>query len=138
MDMWEPGEHTGTFRGHQLAFLAAAAALKFWTGDEFANSVRSTGEFMIRTLRDRFPGVEVRGKGMLIGMDLAAHGGRDTAQAVVDRAFALGLIVETCGRDSAVLKLIPPLNINRKVLERGLDVLTDAIRFALAQTGRSR
>jgi diaminobutyrate-2-oxoglutarate transaminase len=73
---------------------------------------------------------------MLIGMDLAAHGGRETAQAVVERAFASGLIVETCGRDGAVIKLIPPLNIDQKALEKGLDILTDSMRFALAKAGR--
>ncbi len=135
MDVWAPGEHTGTFRGHQLAFLAAEAALKFWTGGEFEASVRKTGEFIRGTLHDRFPDIEVRGKGMLIGMDLAAHGGRDTAQAAMERAFAGGLIVETCGRGSAVIKLIPPLNIDRKMLEKGLDILTNSIRFALAGAG---
>jgi diaminobutyrate-2-oxoglutarate transaminase len=138
MDVWAPGEHTGTFRGHQLAFLAAEAALKFWTGGEFAASVRRTGEFISSTLHDRFPNIEVRGKGMLIGLDLAAHGGGDAAQAVVERAFANGLIVETCGRGGAVIKLIPPLNIDRKALEKGLDILTDSIRFALAEAGRRK
>jgi diaminobutyrate-2-oxoglutarate transaminase len=132
MDVWAPGEHTGTFRGHQLAFLAAEAALKFWEDDEFGACVRRTGEFIRTTLRDRFANIEVRGKGMLIGIDLAAHGGGETAQTVVKHAFASGLIVETCGRDGAVIKIIPPLNIDRKALERGLDILTDSMRAALA------
>ena len=40
LDQWQPGEHTGTFRGNNLAFVGATKALEYWENDDLANAVR--------------------------------------------------------------------------------------------------
>jgi diaminobutyrate-2-oxoglutarate transaminase len=135
MDVWSPGEHTGTFRGHQLAFLAATSALDFWKSSGFANDVVRKGQLIRETLAAGLAGatdrIEVRGKGMLIGIDLTRCGGRTAAERTIEQCFDNGLIVENCGRDGAVIKLLPPLTIETEVLREGLAILIRAIHAAI-------
>ncbi len=45
-DQWGPGEHNGTFRGNNMAFIAATEALKNWETDDFSNDVQEKGIFL--------------------------------------------------------------------------------------------
>jgi diaminobutyrate-2-oxoglutarate transaminase len=135
IDLWKPGEHSGTFRGNQLAFIAAAAALDEWKTGAFAEEIAKKGAFIRESLRRGLadlPNVPaIRGKGMLIGVDLIHAGGRDAAQRVIGHSFRHGLIVESCGREGAVIKIIPPLTIGMDLLQQGLDILIQAIRASV-------
>ncbi len=134
LDVWSPGEHAGTFRGNQLAFVAGAAALDLWQRPEFR-----TAFAVARHRLERFAGeialldtaIAVRGRGMVLGIDVGAAGGGPRATRVQRHCFDHGLIVELCGRDDEVVKVMPPLAIDPVRHERGLDVL----RRALAATG---
>jgi diaminobutyrate-2-oxoglutarate transaminase len=135
LDQWKPGDHTGTFRGNNLAFVAAAAALDYWRDDALAREVAQHGVRM----RDRLAAIaarhpqhcnEVRGIGMISG--LAWRDGH-LATAVSRAAFARSLIVETCGPDGEVTKLLPPLVIEADELEEGLGILSDAADEVAAQ-----
>jgi diaminobutyrate-2-oxoglutarate transaminase len=131
LDVWEPAEHTGTFRGNQLAFVAATAACDLWEQTKFRTDLAVAARRL-----DRFgaeiaasePGVEIRGRGMAMGIDLADAGGPERAQRVQRYAFDHGVIVELCGRHDEVLKILPPLIIDITRLEVGLDVLRAALR----------
>src|SRR5712691_1519306 len=74
MDVWKPGEHNGTFRGNNHAFVTATAALEhYWSTPAFADSVRAKGDHLRRRLQmmvDAFAPhlVDVRGRGMMIGV----------------------------------------------------------------------
>jgi diaminobutyrate-2-oxoglutarate transaminase len=135
IDVWEPGEHSGTFRGNQLAFIAAAAALEHWKTGAFAEEItKKSGfitEYLARGLADLPNSPAIRGKGMLIGIDLIHAGGREAARRVIQHSFRKGLIVESCGREGAVIKIIPPLTIGMDLLQQGLDILIQAIRASL-------
>ena len=74
--------------------------------------------------RDRSRQIEVRGRGMVLGLDFGTGA---TAAGVVARAFEQGLIIERCGTQDQVVKLLPPLTINDDQLERGLEILENAI-----------
>jgi diaminobutyrate-2-oxoglutarate transaminase len=134
LDVWSPGEHAGTFRGNQLAFVAGTAALELWQRPEFR-----TAFAVARHRLDRFaeeitlldPAIAVRGRGMVLGIDVGAVGGGARALRVQRHCFDHGLIVELCGRDDEVVKVMPPLAIDPVRHERGLDVL----RRALLATG---
>jgi diaminobutyrate-2-oxoglutarate transaminase len=136
LDVWEPGEHTGTFRGNQLAFVAAAAACELWRRDDFLASLALVcarlGQFRKELTRCE-PGVLVRGAGMAIGIDLTGAGGAERAERVQRYAFEHGLIIELCGRHDEVVKLMPPLTITAQVLDRGLDVLSEALLASRAR-----
>lgn len=135
-DVLAPGEHNGTFRGHNLAFVAATAALEFWRDPEFATMVQRRGRQIRERLeaivtRHPFEGAHVRGRGMMLGI-----GWNDAAIAgeVSQEAFRYGVIAETTGSSDQVLKLLPPLVINDEELMRGLD----GIELAVAAVMRAR
>lgn len=132
LDVWKPGQHNGTFRGNQLAFVAAAAALREYWSDgvdsALARAVARKGVLVQELLWRRLPvgfRSRVRGRGLVWGIDLTGSG---VSAAKVSRlCFDRGLIVETCGRDSEVVKILPPLTISDESLERGLETIVGAI-----------
>lgn len=124
-DLWAPGEHNGTFRGNNLGFVAASEALNYWIDDSFAAEIRRKSG-AIRTALEgilrKQPSLKahIRGKGMIQGLAFEEEGMAERLCAI---AFRNGLIMETSGPRSEVAKLMPPLTIADKVLQRGLQVL---------------
>lgn len=137
LDIWKPGEHNGTFRGNNHAFVTAKAALDiFWTEDAFITSVRDKGDILRRrfeALQAKFKGdvVSLRGRGMMQGMVMRSGA---LASKVIKNAFARGLVIETSGAHDEVVKCLTPLTIDVEVLERGLDILEDAMTVAIAES----
>jgi diaminobutyrate-2-oxoglutarate transaminase len=137
LDLWMPGEHTGTFRGNQLAFVTATAALALFDEPCFQAQMAANSATIARVLS---PGValldgrlEVRGLGMMWGVDTAAIDASGAlARSIADRCFAGGVIIECSGRSDTVLKLLPPLNIEGEQLVLGLKILMTAVRSCLA------
>lgn len=126
-DQWQPGEHTGTFRGNNLAFVAAAEALAYWQGEGLRPEVERKGKIIQAALEKivaRHPQVSRRGLGMAWGLDFNRP---DAGGAVSAAAFERGLVVESCGADDSVLKLLPPLVIGDDLLEEGLTLLGEAV-----------
>jgi diaminobutyrate-2-oxoglutarate transaminase len=129
LDVWKPGQHTGTFRGNQLSFVAAAAALEHWKDDSLSSAVTRRGEIVRSTLARLASAdarIAVRGIGLIHGVDLSGIG-PVAARAVSRRCFAGGLIVECCGRGDTVLKILPPLVIDDDLLVAGLNILCKCV-----------
>jgi len=129
LDRWEPGEHNGTFRGNNLAFVAATAVLKYWEDSRFRNAIEYKSRLMAEALQSMQASApehisEVRGIGMLQGL---VFKDRRVAESVSQAAFEKGLIVELCGPEENVVKLIPPLTIEEAVLLDGLERLVAAV-----------
>jgi diaminobutyrate-2-oxoglutarate transaminase len=123
---WKPGEHTGTFRGQNLSFVAGREALTYFDDDELMSDVQCKGRQMMEAMEklvNRYEELEVRGKGMILGLDA---GNGDRSRAIVDACFKSGLIISACGTGGRVVKLIPPLTIPYEDLAEGLDILTKA------------
>jgi diaminobutyrate-2-oxoglutarate transaminase len=128
LDVWKPGEHNGTFRGNNLAFVTAAAALDhFWADDHLADEIEHKAA-IARSRLERIAAergdAEVRGRGLILGLAL---NDASIAKRAARRAFDLGLVIETAGADDQVIKLLPPLTIATDELVRGLDLLEEAI-----------
>ena len=134
LDVWKPGEHTGTFRGNQLAFVGGQAALELAAELDLAAQVQRKGELFDRFLNQRLLPLDerlrARGIGMIWGLDCAGVAA-DLAQRVGRRCFELGLIIETAGRQDAVLKFLPPLTTPDDVLERGFAIVERALKDCL-------
>lgn len=130
LDIWKPGEHNGTFRGLNLAFVAGTAALRtYWRDDALERATLSKGEHIAKALTAlarSVPGtpMHIRGRGLVYGLALE-HGG--LAAKVCAAAFERGLLIETAGSQSEVVKLLPPLTISDSDLRRGLDLLAEAV-----------
>jgi diaminobutyrate-2-oxoglutarate transaminase len=132
-DQWEPGEHNGTFRGNNLAFVTGAAALDFWEDSLFHKLHQSNIERLharLDMMCERFACAARKGLGMLAGMDLQDA---MAAELVKQEAFRRGVLMETCGGTGSVLKIMPALNIDTQLLEEGLDVVEDALACVLRQ-----
>jgi diaminobutyrate-2-oxoglutarate transaminase len=130
LDAWAPGEHNGTFRGNNLAFVAGASALDLWRDAGFERSLAVKSRVLSERLRSigRNVGAEVRGIGLLQGLQWPDPA---VAPLVSRLAFERGLIVETCGARNDVLKLLPPLTVELDDLSAGLDIIEDAALAAL-------
>ncbi len=130
LDQWSPGEHNGTFRGNNLAFVTATAALEhYWQDDALSCAVQHNAELIAERLRKLATrvGATVRGRGMIQGL---AFSEPEVSCAAVGEAFQRGLIVETAGPNDEVVKLLPPLTIDQISLERGLGILEASVRAA--------
>jgi diaminobutyrate-2-oxoglutarate transaminase len=129
LDVWEPGEHNGTFRGSNPAFVTATAALDFWDGESPEKQTLAKGEQVQRSLARiaaDHPEVvsEVRGRGLAWGIAFEEPA---LAPAVCAAAFERGLLMETSGPEGEVAKLLPPLTITDEELAQGLEVITESV-----------
>lgn len=135
-DVWLPGEHNGTFRGNNLAFVTARAAIEHhWRGDAFADELAEkidTLDLRLVSLQEhlRARGItaRVRGRGFMRGIDLGCG---EFASRACAQAFRDGMIVETCGVRGQVVKLLPALTISPELLDQGMSLLENAIDAAL-------
>ncbi len=130
LDRWKPGEHNGTFRGNNHAFVTATAALEhYWRTPVFAEEVRVKGEHLERRLQrmvDYFSPelLDVRGRGLMQGIRCADP---SRAAAVTAKAFEHGLIIERSGPKDEVIKFLMPLTIKQSEMDEGLDLLEHAL-----------
>lgn len=136
VDVWEPGAHTGTFRGNNLAFVGARAALEtYWQDTVFAETIAARSEELRQTLTDiaaEFPEAEfhVRGRGLMYG--IASTKMPDLAGRVSQAVFERGVIIETSGAKDEVLKFLTALTISPEELAEGLTAVREALRSILA------
>ncbi|MCB2428381.1 aspartate aminotransferase family protein [Methylophaga pinxianii] len=122
---WSPGEHTGTFRGQDISFIAGDQALTYFDDEELMAEVKANGQKMaeaLAPLAERHSQINVTGKGMILGLDV---GSGDRAKAIVNQCFDAGLMIASCGTGGRVVKLIPPLTTPQADLQAGLDILVE-------------
>ncbi|MGI8309687.1 diaminobutyrate--2-oxoglutarate transaminase [Saccharopolyspora hattusasensis] len=132
-DVWEPGEHNGTFRGNNPAFITATEALKqYWADDALEKSTLAKGERVGEVLEEiaaKHGGAVAKGRGLARGL-----GFEDTnvAGKVSKAAFDRKLLLETSGPSSEVLKIMPPLTVSDDELEQGLQIVRESVQAVLA------
>jgi diaminobutyrate-2-oxoglutarate transaminase len=131
-DQWEPGEHNGTFRGNNLAFVTATEALSFWENDEFSKEIEAKGNYVRKHLDEivsqhpqTFP--ETRGRGLIQGLTCSQEG---LAKYIAKTSFERGMVMETAGPEDNVVKVMPPLIMDEKIIRSGLTILYDSVKTA--------
>lgn len=131
IDEWNPGEHTGTFRGNSLAFVAAKELInQYWSDDALVQEMKPKSQQMLDSLNElaeEFPelNASVRGRGFMVGIDTPLAG---FADKVGEECFKNGLICETCGSEGQVNKLFAALTIDKETLKEGLEIFKAAYR----------
>ncbi len=135
LDIWEPGEHNGTFRGISPGFATAAEAIRtYWSDDALHTSTVSKGlmiESRFNAIAATYPdhGLTPKGRGMARGLQFARA---EQASQVCAAAFERGLLMETSGPDSEVMKLLPALTITDAELERGMSIIDESVAAVLS------
>jgi diaminobutyrate-2-oxoglutarate transaminase len=131
LDIWKPGDHTGTFRGNQLAFIGATAALEYRENQRLQEQVEKNEEFLKVYLNHEIASIsnkiEIRGIGMLWGIDMSKFADAKVAEKVAAKCYEHHLILERSGRSSSVIKIMPPLTIEMDLLKKGCDILKSII-----------
>ncbi|MGR0319771.1 diaminobutyrate--2-oxoglutarate transaminase [Agromyces sp. ZXT2-3] len=136
VDVWKPGQHTGTFRGNNLAFVSARVALEtYWADAAFMDGVAAKSAMLraeLEAIAAEHPeqGFVVRGRGLFYG--IACDGDRTLAGRVSKAAFERGLVIETSGAHDEVLKFLPALTITEDELRRGLTIVRESLAAVLA------
>jgi diaminobutyrate-2-oxoglutarate transaminase len=135
LDQWKPGEHNGTFRGNNFAFVTAKAAIDhYWSDDRFSKEVKRKGEYMTKRLDaivDKYGegNFTSRGRGMFQGIN-CVNG--DIAGKISHEAFQNGLMIETSGAEDHVVKFLCPLIISDEDLKKGIDIVEAAVKKVCA------
>jgi diaminobutyrate-2-oxoglutarate transaminase len=133
-DLWKPGEHNGTFRGNNHAFVTATAALKnYWADSHFQEALQEKIQYLSKRLQgitSKYNRSVIRAKGRGFMQGLECKDG-ETAGNICRESFRKGLVIETSGADSQVVKCLCPLTITREELDKGLDILEQAVTTIL-------
>jgi acetylornithine/N-succinyldiaminopimelate aminotransferase len=117
---FEPGDQGGTFNGNALATAVGCAVMEEIAKPGFLAQVRRTSEYLwqrLETLSRRHGCGEVRGKGLLLALDL----GRSVGPDVVARAFETGLLINAPQPQS--LRFMPALTVTAEEIDRMIDML---------------
>jgi diaminobutyrate-2-oxoglutarate transaminase len=138
-DIFKPGEHNGTFRGNQVAFVAAAAAIDYRESFDFDGETNKKAkilkEYIEANILPLNKNLRHKGIGLIQGIDfgLVDCDVNKTTGTVVKECFANGLILERAGRADCVVKCMPPLTIEEDTLLKGLQILKVSVQKVLSQ-----
>ena len=137
LDIWKPAEHNGTFRGNQVAFVAAKAALDFWAETNIEKETARKGELVKKFVEENIMPLDsritLRGMGLIWGIDFGAFEDTETSHKIADKCFEKKMIIERAGRGDSVLKIMPPLTISDEELTKGLNIILEAVKEVLSK-----
>jgi 4-aminobutyrate aminotransferase-like enzyme len=133
MDAWpeSKGEamHTSTFLGHPVGCAAALAFLDVLVDDDLVRRSAEVGRMILTGLSQGLEGVdgvlEVRGRGLLMGVELS---GRGSAANLTERALREGLLLLPAGEWGDVVELIPPATLTEVQMDHAVDAVTEVVR----------
>jgi len=138
LDIWKPGEHNGTFRGNNFAFVTAKAAIDhYWADDQFSAEIKRKGHYVSERLEaivEQYGEGKFTtcGRGMFQGIN-CVNG--EIAGKITRNAFLQGLMIETSGADDQVVKFLCPLITSNASLKKGIDIVEKAIKEVCAEEG---
>jgi acetylornithine/N-succinyldiaminopimelate aminotransferase len=131
--VFKPGTHGSTFGGGPLACTAALTTLAVMEEEGLLANAASMGEYMLQAFRERLSGipgvVEVRGQGLMIGIEL-----KRPCKELVERALAAGVLINVT-LDS-VIRLLPPLVIDRAQAQQVVDTVVAVVTEFLRDEAR--
>ncbi|WP_082113155.1 diaminobutyrate--2-oxoglutarate transaminase [Kordia jejudonensis] len=143
LDKWTPGSHAGTFRGNQMAMATGTAVLNYITKHQLVQNSKKKGIHMLKIFNEfkaLYPFIgDVRGRGLMLAIEIVdtdkktSHLGSyptspKLASEIQKRCFDKGLIIETGGRESSVLRLLPPLTLTDEQAKDILFILDEVFK----------
>ena len=142
LDTWQPGAHTGTFRGNQLAMKAGTIVLNRVTKLDFLNDVVRKGEKIMTRMNEIKSKVsiigDVRGKGLMIGCEFVNPKGTPNANGILPRngeaaakvqklCFENKLVMEKGGRDGSVMRCLCALTVTDDEIDTAMNIFEKAV-----------
>lgn len=130
LDKWKPGEHNGTFRGNNHAFVTAAKAIEtYWSNDRFEAHIKRCSNMVDEVIQrsvKRFPEmfIQRKGRGMMIGIE-CKNG--EISDDIAKACFENGMVIETAGPNDEVVKFFCPLTISEAELTQGLNIFEGSV-----------
>jgi acetylornithine/N-succinyldiaminopimelate aminotransferase len=127
-----PGNHGSTFGGNPLAMAAVRAVLGVVNDAAFLEEVRFKGTVLknaLVKLAEAVPGAEVRGEGLLLGLDLGDAG---LAREVFEHCLDEGVLVNLVG--GTIIRMAPPLTVSRTEVRAALDTFRGGVYEAIEAT----
>ncbi len=131
IESWGPGDHIGTFRCNQVSIAAGNGAFDFIKKYKVEQHVVNMGEYLmekLRSLTSTFPFVgEIRGRGLFFGIEYvkdqsSKNPAPDIAKNIKKNCFKNGLLIELGGNYNNVIRFIPPLIVNKAIIDNALFV----------------
>ena len=139
MEQWKRGAHGNTYGGNPVCCAAALKTLQLVETGFCANAAKVGAYFMdrLRDLQKRHAVIgQVRGKGLMIGMELIDPATREPAKtlcdALITRAFHNGLLLLSCGQST--VRFMPPLMIDEREVDEAMALLETALKQAMGQS----
>lgn len=138
LDIWKPAEHNGTFRGNQVAFVAAKKAIEYNVNHDLNADVRRKGEivreFVEKNILPLDSKITLRGIGLIWGIDFGGlENGGEIAHKIADKCFEKKMIIERAGRGDSVVKILPPLTISDEEIKQGLEIILASAKEVLGK-----
>jgi 4-aminobutyrate aminotransferase len=134
MKNWPPGAHGTTFGGNPVSCAAAIATIGVIRDEGLLENAWATGNHTLarlRSLQDRYTCIgDMRGLGLMIGIEFVKEGRPDAEgiKRVLASCLKRGLVMIECGVDRNIIRLAPPLVVKREEIDRGMDILEEALR----------
>ena len=137
MDCAPPASLGGTYGGNPIACAASLAVMDVMQEENIPEKATKVGEYISSRLNDMakdysFIG-DVRNLGALVALELFEDG--DTNKPAADKTASLqakarekGLILLSCGVNGNVIRFLPPLTIEKEILDEGLDIIANALK----------
>lgn len=132
---WTGGSHSTAFGGNPLSCVAAMAVIEVIKEEKLLENATKQGAYILKRLEElksesNIIG-DVRGKGLMIGMEIVssqndAKPAPDKAVEVITCSWKRGIAVITCG--VSTIRITPPLNITRELVDSALDIIGDVIK----------
>lgn len=147
LDTWQPGAHAGTFRGNQMAMATGSAVMRYLKEHRLPEHALAMGERLrehLLILQRDFPQLgDVRGRGLMLGVELVDPAGAPDAQGhppqharlaplVQRECLKRGLILELGGRHGSVVRFLPPLVITAAQIDQVAEIFSKAVAAAVA------
>jgi len=140
MEAWQAGAHGSTFGGSPLACATGLATLRAIQREGLVERAAELGRLALERLGPLREGqgvADVRGLGLMIAVEFrGAEAGEHVAQAI-RRGVERGMILHAAGLRHEVLRLMPPLNIDREVFARALDGVAELVTEQAASAARA-
>ncbi len=135
MKKWPAGAHGTTFGGNPVSCAAAIATIDSIEKNSLLENAVKAGRYAMERLlamKSKYPLLigDVRGLGLMIGIEVTNNDGspsKKRLKKIIDRCLEKGLIIIECGIDKNIARLMPPLIVTRKEMQKALDIFEEAL-----------